>query len=558
MAKRKPNPHPSRRQFIKYGSAVGVGSVFAGCIGDDDDVDDDDPIDDDDDDTVADDDDDPVAESREFVYVTSQDPASIDPARSLDELEGIYNTHVYDGLLRYDYDFPPNEVPSIATDWEVADGGQTYTFDLRDDVTFHNGDSLTAEDVAFSVERMMTIRAGPSWMWDGILEPDGATVVDDTTVELELEQTYAPFVSTLPWLFIVNRDQALEHEENGDLGGAWLEDNDAGSGPYTLAEYDRGQAIHLERHDDWWGEFAENSYDEVELNIALEVSTSVGMMEAGDAHQTDRWLPTPIYEDLDGHDNVRVSETETFNTYYVFLNTRQPPLDDVHVRRALSWAFDYETAMDVLGAAGPFRSPVPEGMPYHTTEGVPQYERDLDRAEEELEDSEYDLEDLEFTYAYQPAIDANADMGLLMQDVFGEIGVTVDLEEMTWSRMVETSTDPDTAPQSFPLWGLVEYADPDAYMWSHYHSSQINTFLNGGKYENDEVDELLVEGRRTVDDDEREAIYHELQQRVAEDAPALFVANDATRYGLNVDVGGFEDNGIMGYTPQLQEMYHDG
>lgn len=545
----------NRRDVIKYGGILGMGGMVAGCVGDGDDGGDDGGGDTEPTPTPTSTPD-PMPDS--FVYVTSQDPASIDPARSLDELEGIYNTNVYDPLLRYNSEFPPETVPSVATDWSVAGDGVTYTFDLRDDLEFHNGDALTAEDVVFSVERMMSIRAGPSFMWDGIMDADAATAVDDTTVEIELNQTYAPFEATLPWLFIVNRDQVLEHEQDGDWGSEWLEDNDAGSGPYALEEYARGETITLSRHDNWWGDFADNAFEEVVLDIALEVSTMVGMLETGEGHLTDRWLPVTLYEDLDEAEGVETLTTTTLNTYYIFLHSQKPPLDDVHVRRAISYAFDYDVAIDILGASEPFETPLPEGIEYHTTDGVRVYERDLDAAEAELEQSEYDIDDIEFTYAYQPAIQANADMGLMMQDELGDVGITVNLEEMTWTRMVENSTSVDTAPQSFPLWGITQHIDPDSYMYSYYHSSQINTYLNGGKYVNEEVDQLLVDGRRTIDDDERREIYHQLQQIIADDAPAIWVANDTTRYSINEDMAGFVDNGILGYTHQFQNIHYSG
>ena len=542
----------ARRDMIKYGGVIG-GAMVAGCFGE---VDDDDPLDDDpvDDDSVDDDDADDTVEPDDpetFVMATSQDPASIDPARALDELESILATNVYDSLARYDSEFPPNIVPAVAEDWEAEDS-TTWTFQLRDDIQFHNGDQLTADDVVYSVERMMTIGEGMSWLWSGQMEPDAATALGDYEVEIELEQTYGPFESTLPWLFIVNEEQV---EAEGD---DYLEDNDAGSGPYTIEEYDRGEAIHLSRYDGWYGEFAEGSFPNARFDITREVSTIVGDMEAGEADITDRWLPVTIYDDLDEADGVRTSETTTFNTYFVFLNTQSPPLDDPYVRRAIAWAFDYETAMqDILGTDDPFTSPIPEGIPFHTTDGVTQYEQDFSQAEEEIDQSEYDIEDIEFTYVYQPDIEANSDMGLMMADQLGEVGITVNLEEATWSRIVEISTDVETAPDAFPLWGLIEYLDPDAYMWPHYHSSTVNTFTNGGKYEDEEVDEMLEEARRSIDEDERREIYEELQRRVADDCPAIYVANDVTRYSLSERTGGFADNGIMGYTHQLQNFYED-
>ncbi|WP_254861573.1 ABC transporter substrate-binding protein [Halovivax gelatinilyticus] len=524
------NANISRRDVMKYGGAAGVGTVIAGCIGGE----------------SPDDD----AEG-EFVYLTTQQPSSIDPARSLDELEGIYNSNVYDPLLRYDDQFPPELTAGVAEDWDLDDDGRTYTFELQDDLEFHNGDPVTADDVAFSIERVMSIREGPSWMWEGLLTEDSATVVDETTVEVELEETFAPFTATMPWLFIVNEDQVLEHEDGGDLGGDWLEDNSAGSGPFELAEYQRGESITLERNDDWWGEFPDGGFAEVTIDIGLEVSTKMGMMRNHDGHLTDRWLAYPNYMELDEADGVSLSETETYNTYYIYMNMLTEPLDDVHVRRAISYAFDYETAMSILGTEDSLNGPLPDAMEHATTDGVHQYEHDLDAAEAELEQSDYDIEDIEVTYVSQPDISANQDIGLMMEDEFSQIGITVNLEDAPWTRIVEMASDPETSPQMFPLWGLIEYDDPDAFLWSMWHSSSVGTYLNGSNYEDDEIDALLQEGRRTIDTDERADIYAEIQQIIAEDAPTLFVANDVTRFGVNSDVSGFADNGIMGYTHQF-------
>lgn len=523
----------SRRDVLATGGAVGAGTILAGCVGGD-------PPDERD-------------GSGEFVYLTTQQPSSIDPARSLDELEAIYNSNVYEPLVRYNDNFPPDVTPGVAADWEVADDNVTYTFDLHEDLTFHNGDSVTAEDVVYTVERIMEIGAGPTWMWSGVLTADNATAVDETTVEIQLEEPYAPFIKTLPWLCIVNKQQ-VEDNGDGEYGGDYLEDNAAGSGPFELEEYARGEEIRLSRNDDWWGEYADGVADTVVIDTGMEVSTIVGSLKNGDGHITDRWLSVPNYEEFDADSNTYLSETQTYNTYYIYMNMLKPPLDDVRVRRAISYAFDYETAMGILGTDDDLKGPMPDAMQHATTDGVTQYAQDLEAAQAELEESDYSEDELEVTYVSQPAIGANQDIGLMMEDQFSDVGITVNLEDAPWSRIVEMSSDPETSPQMFPLWGLVSYDDPDAYLWAMWHSSSVNTYLNGSNYQKDEVDQLLEEGRRTLDEDTRGEIYTEVQQIIMEDAAALMVGNDMTRFGLHQDVTGFSDNGIMGYTHQFQNL----
>lgn len=527
----------NRRQFLRYGGILGVGSLLAGCTGE-----------------PPDENGGGGGDGQEFIYVTTQRPSSIDPAKSTDELENIYATNVYDPLVRYDYEFPPTVSESIATDWELSDDGLTYTFDLRDDATFHNGDQVTAEDVAFSVERMMSIGEGPTWMWEGILTKDSATVLDETTVEIQLEESNAPFLDTMAYMFIVDQDQVLDNEEDGDLGSAWLEDNAAGSGPLRLEDYSRGEQLSFSRNDDWWGTFPDNSYSTVVFDISLEVSTLMGMMKNGDAHLTDRWLSATNYQTLADGNRTKLSETYTYNSYYLFMNMRKEPLDDVHVRRAIAYAFDYDAALnDILQSKEPIKGgPMPDAMKHSTAEGVRTYEHDLEAAESEIAESQYDTDEIEFTYVYQPAIDTNKNIGLMMQDQLSDVGITVNPEEAPWTRIVELASDPDQSPDMFPLWGTIQYNDPDAYLWSIFHSSSVNTYLNGANYATDEMDQLLVEGRRTLDEEKRAEIYKEIQQIIGEDAPAVWVANDATRFGLKGEVEGFNDNGIMGYTHQFQ------
>lgn len=527
----------NRRQFLRYGGILGVGTLLAGCAGE-----------------PPDKSGGGSGDGGEFVYVTTQRPSSIDPAKSTDELENIYSTNVYDPLVRYNYEFPPSVSKSIATDWKLSDDGLTYTFDLRDDATFHNGDQVTAEDVAFSVQRMISIGEGPTWMWEGILTKDSATVVDETTVDIQLEERNAPFLDTMSYMFIINKGQTLDNEKDGDLGSAWLEDNEAGSGPLRLDEYARGQQLSFSRNDDWWGTFPKNSYSSVVFDISLEVSTLMGKMKNGDAHLTDRWLSAKNYETLANAKATKLSETYTYNSYYLFMNMRKKPLDDVHVRRAISYAFNYDAALnDILQSKQPLKGgPMPKAMKHSTDEGVRTYEQDLTAAKSEISKSRYDTKEIKFNYVYQPSIDTNKNIGLMMQDQLSDVGITVNPKKAPWTRIVELASNPDKSPDMFPLWGTIQYNDPDAYLWSIFHSSSVNTYLNGANYESKKMDQLLEAGRQTLDEKKRAEIYKEIQQIIAEDAPAVWIANDATRFGLKSEVKGFNDNGIMGYTHQFQ------
>lgn len=503
---------------------------------------------------------------NEIVYVTTQRTNSVDPMKANDELEGILTLAVYDGLLKYTYEFPPKLGPGVAKDWEVKDD-TTYRFNLRDGVKFHNGDTLTAEDVAFSVNRMMTMNAGFSWLWDGVLTPDSVTAVDETTVELNLERTFAPFLATLPWLSIVSKKQVLDNEQSsgdygdhGDFATKWLESNDAGTGPYTLSSREVGSSVTLQKNADWWGEFADqHNIDSVRFALQQEISTITGKMKSGSAHMTDRWLGDQTYANMAKNDSVKVSKSNTFMPYYVYMHVQKKPLDDVHVRRALSYAFDYKTANEqILTGGKKMKGPLPEGMKYFTTDGVPQFSKNVEKAKQELDKASYSVDEINshrVSYAYQPSISTNKNVGLLMQNAFKQVGIDLKLVKMPWQKLVSQETKVDSAPKMYPLWSLVQYLDPDALLYGMWHSSNLNNYLNGSKYAKDEVDSLLERGRTTLGDEERAKIYKNLQQKIAEDAPALWVSNDAARFGLNADLQGFTDSGIQGTTHKFQNFH---
>lgn len=533
-----------RRQFLKAGGAVGTTTLFGGYVGGNHATE-----------SIAN----VQSDGTDLVYTTIVAPSSLDPMKSGDELEGILSHTLYDPLAYYSNSFPPEVEPWLARDWEISDDGQTYTFALQEDATFHNGDPITAEDVVFSVERMMRMKQGPSWMWDGVLTPDSASAVDETTVELSLEQVYAPFEATLPWLFVVNENEVTANEQagdfgdHGDYGSQWLEQNDAGSGAYSLQTHDTGQRIVMEQHPDWWGEWPDGTtFETVTAELQMEVSTIVGKMENREADMTDGWLSVDTYQQLDEHEDISVSSEVTFAPFYVFMNTQVEPLDDIDVRKALAYGLDYETALnDVFVGAERMVGPLPAAMEY-STDDLPSYEQDLDRAQEHLEQSSYDPNEIDVTYTYVSGLTTEENLGLLMQSNYNELGIDFQVEKAPWTKIVSQSTNVETSPEMFPLWSLIQYADPDALLYGMWHSSNIDTYNNGSKYENSEIDQLLEQARTTLDEETRAEAYTEIQRTLAEEMPALFVCNDVSRWAINERVQGFTNNGINGYTHQFQ------
>jgi peptide/nickel transport system substrate-binding protein len=140
---------------------------------------------------------------------------------------------VYDGLLKY-VGTPPRIIPWLAEKYEASADGKTYTFTLVGNAKFHNGDPVDAEAVRFSFERALKMNAGVAWMLKDFLKPENIVAVDARTVKFTLDRPFAPFITYVPWWYIVNPKQVMANQVDGDLGKKWLTDNDAGSGPFKL------------------------------------------------------------------------------------------------------------------------------------------------------------------------------------------------------------------------------------------------------------------------------------------------------------------------------------
>jgi peptide/nickel transport system substrate-binding protein len=501
------------------------------------------------------------SKDTKFTYATTITPSSIDPMKGSDNLETILAHNIYDPLLYYTNETPPKLESWLAKEWSIAADNKTYIFKLRDDAKFHNGDSVTADDVKYSVQRMMDMQQGFAWMWSDILDPKNVTVEDDTTVKMKTSTVFAPFPFTLPFLFILNKNQVEKHTKSngnfgkhGDYGTAWLEDNDAGSGPYSLTERNRKQRIVIEKNDDWWGSFEQgNVYETVNTEMVQESASISGMMQKGTADMTDQWLPLETYNKLGNTNGVKVSAKATFNPFYIYMHTQREPLSDKNVRKAISYAFDYKAALnDVMaGDSERLKGPLPDAMWSHTDD-LPVYNKNIQKAKQHLQQSDFSGEDIELNYTYVTGLTAEKNMGLLLQSNLDKLDIKLNIQKAPWSKITSMVTNKESTPDMLAIYLSFSYADPDTFLYPAWHSDSHGSWTSAAWYTNDSVDKQLLDARQTTKKKDRIPIYEKAQKTIADDAPAIFVMNQATRNALANSVQGFEDNGITGY----RQTYH--
>lgn len=494
---------------------------------------------------------------QDFTYLESQEVTVIDPALHTDEssLHAVIN--IYDPLVYPKVNEGLMEPgPHVAESWDVSEDGVTYTFDIRDGILFHDGSELTAEDVAFSMRRLMALQKGFSWLFTGVLEPENIAVVDEKTLQFTLNYPYAPFVPALTQLFIVNKDLVMEnlaegeHGEFGDYGQAFLRENDAGSGPYVPIRYQRASILELQRFDDYWRGWSENQIEHVNYKVVEEGATLRTLMASGQADMMDQWQTPQIYSQLAQRPGVEVQEDPSAQLFHLQLNTQRAPLDNIHVRKAIVHAFDYQTAIDqILKGAIQATGPVPlkAWQAYGREPTVDGYSQDLELARQELEASGIDPKSIDLTYVYPVGGDVQRQTGLLLQSNLAQLGIELQLQEVPWARIVEMSATPETTPDIAAIFDTLKYPHPDSHLFGMYHPSALGSYRSISRYEDREVTSLLEEARSTVDLQRQLDLYQQAEELIVEDYPSIYIANPLHRIAFRDYVEGYKYVGLLGY-----------
>ncbi|WLI15014.1 ABC transporter substrate-binding protein [Pseudomonas sp. FP603] len=274
---------------------------------------------------------------------------SIDPANAPGLDASGVNANLYDTLIKRDQGNPEKHLPQLAERWAISEDGKQVTFHLRQDVKFHSGNPLTAEDVAWSLYRVMKLNFGLATTWkaygynvDNIQSLIRAS--DAHTLVIDLPQTMDPLLlvdslAISPSAVVVDRKTALAHEKNGDLGAGWLVTNEAGSGPFVLTKWTANDSLLLTRFDGYWGGAAK--LKRVVVRHMTESQSLRLMLERGDLDLA-YGMAAPDIRAIDGSEKIQVQSLPRGTMYYVAMSMKQPEFAKPEVREAVRNLIDYK------------------------------------------------------------------------------------------------------------------------------------------------------------------------------------------------------------------------
>ncbi|WP_158587558.1 ABC transporter substrate-binding protein [Neobacillus notoginsengisoli] len=453
-----------------------------------------------------------------FNFATNQDIPHLDPHGTAANTSFRVTYMLYDRLVTYDG--KDTEVkPQLAEKWDISDDGLTYTFHLRKDAKFHDGTPVTAEAVKYSYSRAIDIGKSAAGQFSGVVTKESFEVVDDHTIKIKLVKPFAPFIKTLGTVYanIVNPKLAENHGD--DFGEQYLSDKDMGSGPYILDSWDRGQKLVLKANEDYWG--GAPKLKTVNIQIVNEPSTARLMIEKGEIDLIDDTMLSPdVMKEMEGKEGIEIIKSPGYQIDDIAMNVEKKPLDNVKVRQALGYAINYESIINdiLLGAGQRAHGIIPEGM-FGYNPDTKLFEYDLEKAKALLKEAGQD-KGFELEILISENNEVRKNIAVMLQSDFKQIGIDLKIKTLAWPTFLETVTS-GGHQLALAAW-TPDYADPDYNLWYFAHSSSKGPGFNLAFYENKKVDELLAEGRTTVDEARREAIYKEIQQIMNDEVPYLF------------------------------------
>lgn len=489
-----------------------------------------------------------------FVVASGSPAITLDPGTVFDGQSILLWRGVYENLVTY-RDDTIEIAPGLAESFTGSDDGLTYTFKLRQGVKFHDGEPFDAAAAKFNIERIRAMKVGLGYVFeDAELETP-----DDYTLVIRLKTPQDAFLSSLAGMwspYMISPKAIRDNTVNDDWGAAWLRSNMVGTGPYRLKSYQKDQQATLERFDGYWDTSGDDHFQAVVVRYISDPSTLQLVLES---KQVDSalWLPDDSLNTLVGSPDIKMDEYPTFSTTFFMMNCSKGPTADKRIRQAIAYAFDYDSWINKInsGRLVQARGPVARGLPSYS-EDTPQYSRDLDKAKALLAEAGQADGGFSLDYTYETGYAWKREFALLLQANLKELGITLNIAEISPAAWFDLLQNPDSQPHCYGfIWfGSLMARAYDVMQLMFGTNAQGKSGLNWAYYSNPEMDAVLAEAVKEVDDDKRIALYRKAEKMIVDDSPALFLSYSKYRVPIVKEVEGYISNPMYIYTYPFNRM----
>jgi peptide/nickel transport system substrate-binding protein len=504
-----------------------------------------------------------------LVFGTASDPVVLDGSlvsdgESLRVIDQIFETLVSlkPGTTELE--------PGLAQSWEISDDGLTYTFELQENVTFHDGEPFNAEAVCYNFDRWYNFKGSfqnpsASYYWQtvfgGFAEPEegspedsfyaSCNAVDEGTVELKLTKPSSAILGALSLTaFAMASPKALQ-EFGADEGtvdeegvfqptGTFGTEHPIGTGPFMFESWTRGDRLTIARYDDYWGEKAK--LDKVIFRPIADNAARLQALQTGEIQGYDLVEPQDI-PTIEGDDNLQILDRPAFNVGYVGFNQAKKPLDDIKVRQAIAHGLNRQEVVDEFYAgrgevAKQFMPPEVVGY----ADDVTEYEYDPEKSKQLLQEAGLTLPvPIEFYYPsdvsrpYMPDPKRNFEA---FAASLNEAGFKVTPKTAPWSPDYLGAVDEGNA-QVYLLGWTGDFGDPDNFVGTFFQTPQKAWGFN-----NEEIFAKLNEAEAETDLDAREELYKEANRLIMDFLPGVPYVHTKPALAFTAAVSGYEPSPV--------------
>ncbi len=512
---------------------------------------------------LGDDDDTTPDAGNMIVYGLTLNPSGFDPHIHQSSELGIPFYSLYDTLV-YRHPQTMEFVPGLAERWEMAEDGLSWTFNLKQNVRFHDGTAFNAAAVAANLDRIMDPDLGSQKARVLLDAYTGYEIVDPYTITLRLSQPYAPLLDVLSQVYLgIASPAALQANTNNSY--QW---HQVGTGPYKLDEFVPGSFIRLVRNEEYdWGPVfyapvTDGSLDTIEFRFYIDPATRSLALESGELQVVGELLPTDA-ELLAGNVEVTVYQVPVPGTpQQFFFNTRHAPLDNVTVRQALIYGTN---RTEIIDAVYQGRSPIAHGpltstVLHYDPEVEAMYPFDLDQARallasqglQDLDNNgilEFEGEPLELTMVFS-SWNQMPDVAQLIQSQWRELGIDVELIQVPdFPSLRQRVRDDD-----YDVIAFYDFSVEPSLLNRFYLSGAVN---NWSGLSDPQLDQTLYEAMRQTDPAARATLYSAAQQRIMEQAVVLPIREYVNLVGVSSDLDGVVFS-AQGWWPLLRNFQYSG
>lgn len=479
-----------------------------------------------------------IKQGGSMIVTYKDDVSTLDPAIGYDWQNWSMIKSLFDGLM----DYEPGTTTlrkDIAEDYKISEDGKTFTFTLRKGVKFHNGRELTADDVKYSIDRVVnpkTQSPGAGFFGSIVGFEDaqagkaeglsGITVVDPYTIKFELSRPDATFLHVLA----INFAHVVPKEEV-EKYGADFGKHPVGSGAFKLAEWKLGQYIVFERFKDYYNP-ALPKLDKITFEVGQEPVVALLRLQNGEIDIPGDGIPPAKFVEVTQDPKFKdlIIQGGQLHTGYVTMNVKIKPFDDVKVRQAVNMAINKDRIVRIInGRAVPANQPLPPSMPGYAPD-FKGYAYDVDKAKALL--AEAGLADGFETELFVANTDPQPRIAQAIQQDLAAIGIKASIKSLAQANVIAAGGEPDGAPM---IWSggmawIADFPDPSNFYGPILGcAGAVQGGWNWSWYCNADLDKKAAEADSIVDpakQGEREALWRDIYLKVMEDAPWAPIFNE--------------------------------